>query len=719
MKKFFFVIYLLFPIIVILSFSAFGYQQILKSPLYDVAGWNGDFYYLDQHTLAKNQWLELSLPSEPDKPYWFYFDEEGRKTKWTAKFLNQSLYYFDHDGRLLTGWINTQTFQNHRKTLNKFSPVVYADELGVVQLSSWIETSSPTSSRHTRRYYAGEDGHLFFGDYSILGSTYKIEENYFAFSPQGELYYGLLLFDEERYYFDEETAALQLGEQTIIDNQGNPFFSCFNEKGELPLLGLGFSGVRNGRLYDRGILVTNDSSRQYSLYFDPSGQNLGYYLINSSGEVQANKQNLPDAKGISYTTTAKGLLQSINHETNSHYSLSSNTTEDILKQYQVDFSPAPHFSKYGKKVQEIYSPEDDFSEDDQGLFEKNQEDILKASDETTISQENTNIYHFFSAKISQIFPDKALAELITFLLGKESTESTVSLAELEQIKEIDYPNQLLKANTTSSKNIRVIYSLDGLQYLTSLTYLSLDLPDGISYDLSVIQNFQQLQMLAIKAKVMDLSVLKTLPNLVELDLVAHPGDDFSALLSLPHLSSLKILGCNENLLSTLPKLTQLSALSLKHASVPDLSMLKPLIHLNILDLQLYDYQTTDINSLAYLKNLSSLHLGLFFTPNIDISALSSLPKLSDLSIYHTDIENISILGQLENLTNLSLTHANIQDISMLKHLQNLQNLDLSNNRIQDISALSNLDGLKTLHLENNLIFDHSPLNQLISTDIYR
>ncbi len=135
---------------------------------------------------------------------------------------------------------------------------------------------------------------------------------------------------------------------------------------------------------------------------------------------------------------------------------------------------------------------------------------------------------------------------------------------------------------------------------------------------------------------------------------------------------------------------------------------------NIIGLNLYSLEISNISSLKDLKNLTHLY---FYSNQIsDISSLKDFKNLTHLTIYENQISDISFLKDLKNLTELYLSHNRISDISSLKYLKNLTHLYLEVNQISDISSLKDLKNLTYLDLHDNQISDISSLKDL--KDLY-
>ncbi|EHT9627766.1 leucine-rich repeat domain-containing protein [Listeria monocytogenes] len=225
-------------------------------------------------------------------------------------------------------------------------------------------------------------------------------------------------------------------------------------------------------------------------------------------------------------------------------------------------------------------------------------------------------------KISSIFPDATLAEIIRDTLGKSSVDDIVTQAELDIISRLQI--------------IGCSLSLSGMENLTNLGFL--DLEDNQISDISPLSNLTNLRTLWIdNNQISDISPLSNLTNLSYLDLANNQISD----------------------ISSLANLTNLSSLYLANNQISDISLLSNLTNLSYLDLD--NIQISDISPLSNLTNLSYLYLN-----NNQISDISPLSNLTNLSYLYLNNNQISDISSLANLTNLRWLGLDRQDISASK-----------------------------------------------------
>jgi len=311
--------------------------------------------------------------------------------------------------------------------------------------------------------------------------------------------------------------------------------------------------------------------------------------------------------------------------------------------------------------------------------------------------------------------------------------------------------------------------LNGLQYATDLTSLSLEMNDIESIQpLSTLTNLVTLKLSG--NTIQDLSPLANLTNLETLELAFNDIDDLSALSGLTGLTTLILSGNWIYDISPLASLTGLVELQLDDNLISDLTPLTGLTGLNVLYL---DWNWIgDISALVSNAGLASgdvltLEMNPMDSSTIcsDLSVLIDSPRLVSVThnvtacggvvdIFPDDrleaevrkalvnlgadpgvtieaselvgvgftllvatnkgIRNLSGLEYATDLDTLSLKDNFITDLSPLAGLTNLTILNLTNNRITNPAALVGLDNLVTLFLTQNLIGDVSALAEITS-----
>ncbi|MBC1782475.1 LPXTG cell wall anchor domain-containing protein [Listeria welshimeri] len=153
-----------------------------------------------------------------------------------------------------------------------------------------------------------------------------------------------------------------------------------------------------------------------------------------------------------------------------------------------------------------------------------------------------------STPINQLFPDPVLAEKIRSTTAKPSVGSTVTQSDLNKVTYVNiqgYGKEPIK-------------SIEGMQYLNELSYLSLD-GNQVS-DLTPLTNASKLTYLTLSDNnVTDVSSLKNLSKVYLIGLKNNQVEDIS---SLSNLTALKYFYLNGNKLSDLSAIANLTTLDI-------------------------------------------------------------------------------------------------------------------------------------------------------------
>lgn len=132
------------------------------------------------------------------------------------------------------------------------------------------------------------------------------------------------------------------------------------------------------------------------------------------------------------------------------------------------------------------------------------------------------------------------------------------------------------------------------------------------------------------------------------------------------------------------------------------------------DLRISDYRNLEVLTLRnkgisgpvpkdITKAINILEIDLYKNNITDISNISNLPKLEYLQLGNNKINDISALQNLDSLTDLNIFNNQVSDISIVSQMPNLERLYLHKNNITDISAVANLTKLQELYIELNYI----------------
>ncbi|TYU74105.1 hypothetical protein FZW90_13615 [Listeria monocytogenes] len=212
--------------------------------------------------------------------------------------------------------------------------------------------------------------------------------------------------------------------------------------------------------------------------------------------------------------------------------------------------------------------------------EHHSEEITDSKEEVEVKEINQpleaekviekNVKAISPDKISVIFPDAALAEIIRDTLGKSSVDDVVTQAELDTITRINGQRQ-------------GIVDISGVETLTSAGWLTF--------------NYNEIS---------DLSPVKDLKKLYNLQLGDCGISDISSLSNLKTLTHLYLSDNNISDISPLVNLTGLVSLDLQNNEISDISSFSKLVRIDLLNLS--NNQISDVSPLRNLKQLLNVSI---------------------------------------------------------------------------------------------------------------
>jgi Leucine-rich repeat (LRR) protein len=243
-------------------------------------------------------------------------------------------------------------------------------------------------------------------------------------------------------------------------------------------------------------------------------------------------------------------------------------------------------------------------------------------------------------------------------------------------------------------------NLNFLRKFTNLKKLSLI---GIQYPKSAIPKWMVIlaryRVFDLNEKyALDLSPLKELSQLQELELVFVPIRNIKPLSSLTNLQRLRI--------SETITYTQISNMQTEEGTVEpgiyvddtryvlDLSPLRKLS--NLRELHIWGTLIKNLKPLSSLTNLKTLYI--CSIPISNIKPISKLVNLQELKLAYTKVSGIEPLSGLINLQNLNLTFTNISDLKPLSGLINLHDLDIYYTDVTDLGAIKDLKNLSNIRI---------------------
>ena len=248
-------------------------------------------------------------------------------------------------------------------------------------------------------------------------------------------------------------------------------------------------------------------------------------------------------------------------------------------------------------------------------------------------------------------------------------EASQGHIDLSQIPLSAFPNVLLEYDSISW------LALDGAQF-----------SDG---DIRQISKMNALTWLQIKnAPELDYAPLSALEHLTTLRMTGQVSD-ISFLRELNQLQDLQLGATRVVDISTVSELTDLRGLLLNFTDVVDLSPIQ-----NLTNLEYLSIAHTKINDISAVSGLEVLqNFAAWESQVADASPLAGLPKLEFVDLRQTPLASVSGLGDLPRLRILNISHTQVKSVKDVVRSSNLSVLDVSGVVLDDESELAPLIAL--------------------------
>ncbi|MBT9792551.1 hypothetical protein GPL02_06335 [Clostridium sp. MCC334] len=195
--------------------------------------YDGDYYFVNSSgAKITNDW-RLTTPYEDEDAdeEWFYFQSTGKRADNKKILYKGSTFFFDADGKMLTGWVTADGTQvvNEENEIDT-SYTFFCDETGARVESAWVYTTSPATADDDADadeywYYLKSSGKV------ATGKQANVKGQAFIFGDKANENLGQMLtgwvaeFDnktadkDDDYYIeiDGETESYAVNNENIAD----------------------------------------------------------------------------------------------------------------------------------------------------------------------------------------------------------------------------------------------------------------------------------------------------------------------------------------------------------------------------------------------------------------------------------------------------------------------------------------------------------------------
>ena len=272
------------------------------------SGWlelDGDTYYLGSSGAMTTGWRELPDANDEWGVCWYYFSSNGKMASDGEKTISGETYIFDDQGRMLNGWVCPSDYSSSGRddlSTSNIDSLKYFREAGQ-EASGWLYLPSPDDAEENWYYF--RDGRAYSAGYktTAINDRYgmaKIQGETYCFDRHGRMVTGLLEIDDGRKYYFNKDGEMQTGRVVVNDDDHDNEVFYFTTTGSIGNKGDGYTGVKDGYLYEEGLLIRAEDGMRYEKV-SVDGKD---YLVNEQGKVKTSG-TATDADGVKYRVEKK------------------------------------------------------------------------------------------------------------------------------------------------------------------------------------------------------------------------------------------------------------------------------------------------------------------------------------------------------------------------------------------------------------------------------
>lgn len=262
---------------------------------------DGDYYFVNSAgQKVTNEWRYLTpYDDDDDDEQWFYFKANGKRAEDTKLEIGGKTYFFNADGEMLTGWVQSTGDGYDEATSDDVranSDTYYCGEDGARLSKEWIYTYAPSvdlddidSEDEEHWYYIKSSGK------PATRQQKNIDKQTYFFSDEGVMLYGWVALNTdsnayEMIWNDDEDTDGSFGTPLSAYKDTDVYFCGTEDQGYMKK--------------DKWICEYNNmeygeddsDNDQYWFYINSSGK---VYIPDGTNTINATRRDLDDGEGIS------------------------------------------------------------------------------------------------------------------------------------------------------------------------------------------------------------------------------------------------------------------------------------------------------------------------------------------------------------------------------------------------------------------------------------
>ena len=304
----------------------------------DSDGWKTATYYagdIDDGVITTG-WRQITVEDDDEtKDYWFYFKSNGKKNTNEKQTINGKTYRFDpEDGHMLNDWASASS----SNAIASDSNMIHINDDGSVTKKGWVH--AVPDEDYLQEDYDDNKYSWWYTDNSgkiVKNTIKKVNGKHYAFDEYGRMLYGLVTLDgdtyvmsdgdkdfieytadeikaasfDKLYYFStEDDGSRKTGTVKIeLEDDTYDFYFKSNGEAEDGYVSKIKKYVKNGI-----ILKANKDEGNYAGLNDDGSLSYGndisegQILVNTSGAIAKNKNNINDGNDIYIFTDKEGIV---------------------------------------------------------------------------------------------------------------------------------------------------------------------------------------------------------------------------------------------------------------------------------------------------------------------------------------------------------------------------------------------------------------------------
>jgi len=195
----------------------------------DWVEFEGDYYYVNSAgEKVTNAWRFVTPVEDEDADAeWYYFKASGKRAYSEKRVIEGKTYYFDNEGKMLTGWVDTVNFAEINSA--PYANAVYCDEDGARVSKVWVKSYAPEVNEEEEDLDAYDEYWYYLGakGAAVTGKQANINGQTYFFGEDGKMLSGwVAATDSDADLVFDEYEEIGINGQSLTLNAYNAVYFC-------------------------------------------------------------------------------------------------------------------------------------------------------------------------------------------------------------------------------------------------------------------------------------------------------------------------------------------------------------------------------------------------------------------------------------------------------------------------------------------------------------